>query len=251
MIRSEAKLLVCIPGTPKNDVTWAYARITRAYAQYLHDLLGGEINYAPISAKEDVTHIKQAAVNCDLVVLGEPEQLGLERPLTGHPYEKFVTRLPTSFLWARRPRYPIQNILLILRLEKTDDAALEWGARIAKPSGATITILPIVPSLPVMYSLGNRIQTGLDMLLSSNTPAGQHLRRLAKRMAGWQVNSDLHLRQGEPELQIREEVAEGAYDLIVIGAESYGRLQRLLLGELVGSMLHWVERPLLIARSFS
>ena len=106
--------------------------VTWAYAQYLHDLLGGEIDYAPISAKEDATHIKQAAVNCDLVVLGEPKQSCLERPLTPHPYEKFVTRLPTSFLWARRPRYPIQNILLILRLEETDDAVLEWGGRLAK-----------------------------------------------------------------------------------------------------------------------
>jgi nucleotide-binding universal stress UspA family protein len=241
MIRSEAKLLVCIPDTPKNG-------ILRAYAQYLRDLLGGEINYSPISAKEEGTRIQQAAVNCDLVIFGEPEQSCLERLLTGHPCGKFVARLPTSFLWARRPRYPIQNILLILRLEETDDAAVEWGRRLAKPSGATITILPIVPSLPDMYSLGNRIQTGLDMLLSSSTPAGQHLRRLAQRMAGWQVNSDLHLRQGEPELQMREEVAEGAYDLIVVGAESHGRLHRLLLGELVRSMLHWVERPLLIAR---
>jgi nucleotide-binding universal stress UspA family protein len=99
-----------------------------------------------------------------------------------------------------------------------------------------------------MYNLGNRLQTGLDVLLSPNTPSGQQLRRIAQRLTRWQIESDLRLRQGEPDCQVREEVADGNYDLIIVGAEPYGRLHRLLPDELVGPLLRWVNRPLLIAR---
>ena len=242
MIEAEAQLLVCIPDTAKGDAA-------RAYAHYLHNLLGGQINYVPMAAKADTAYIKQAAQDCDLIILGESEQSCLEQMLSGHSCGKFSAQPPTSFLWGRRPCWPIQNILLILRFEETDDAAAAWLGRLAQPSGAAVTILPIVPSLPAMYSRGNRVQTGLDVLLSPDTPSGQSLRRLTQRMASWQISGELRLRQGEPERQIWEEVAEGDYDLIVIGAEPHGRLHRLLLGELVGPLLRWVERPLLIARS--
>ncbi|NKQ37023.1 MAG: universal stress protein [Chloroflexi bacterium] len=193
--------------------------------------------------------IKQMAVNCDLIVLGKTEQSCRERVLADQPCGKFIAQSPASLLWAGQPRWPIQNILIILRFENTDDAAVEWLGRLAQPSGAAITLLPIVPSLPAMRRLGYRVQTGLDVLLSVNTPVGRRLRRLALRMASWQISGGLRLRQGEPEQQIQAEVAEGNYDLIVIGAEpGHGRSYHFQSGELVGPLLRWVERPLLVAR---
>jgi nucleotide-binding universal stress UspA family protein len=99
-----------------------------------------------------------------------------------------------------------------------------------------------------MYNLGNRVQTGLDVLLSPNTPSGNYLRYVAQQLKHWQIDGNLHLRQGDPEWQIRDEVAEGNYDLVVIGAEPRGRFYRRLLGELVTPLLRWIDRPLLIAR---
>jgi nucleotide-binding universal stress UspA family protein len=99
-----------------------------------------------------------------------------------------------------------------------------------------------------MYGRGNRVQTELDILLPSNTPSGKHLRRIAEQLKQWQIAGDLHLRQGEPGWQIRDEVTEGNYDLILIGAEPRGRLYRFLFGELIGPLLYWIDRPLLIAR---
>ncbi|HID52946.1 MAG TPA: hypothetical protein EYP41_13055 [Anaerolineae bacterium] len=232
MMEAEARLLVCMPETGKGGAV-------TAYAGYLRDLLGGQVNDTWLAAQKDKACLKQT--DCDLIVCGELEQSCLEQVWAGQP--------PASLLWARRPRWPIQNILLILRFEETDNAAVEWLERLALASSAAVTVLPIVPSLPAMHRLGNRIQTGLDLLLSANTPAGRRVRRLARRMAGWQISSGLRLRQGEPEQQIREEVAEGNYDLIVIGAEpGHGRSHHFQSGELVGPLLRWVERPLLIAR---
>ena len=237
----KAQMLVCFPDSNKGDAV-------REYAQYLHDLLGGQICYEPMVSKEGAGRIRLAAADCDLIVFGEPEQSWLEGLAIGRHCDQVIAQSSTSFLLARQPRWPIKSILLILRVEKTDEAAVYWLSRLAQPGRTTVTILPIVPSLPPMYSLGTGVQAGLDVLLSSDTPSGRHLRRIAEQLKQWQIEGDLHLRQGDPDWQIRDEVGEGNYDLILIGAGPHGRFYRFLLGEFVGSLLSWVDRPLLIAQ---
>ncbi len=87
----------------------------------------------------------------------------------------------------------------------------------------------------------------MNVLLSPNTPSGQRLEQIVLQLARWKIEYDLHLRQGKPHYQIREEVSQGNYDLIIIGSKPYGRFYRLLLGELVAPLLRWVNRSLLIA----
>jgi nucleotide-binding universal stress UspA family protein len=241
MMAATAEMLVYLPDSAKGDVV-------RKYAQYLRGLLGGHICYEPMMSSEGASRIRLATANCDLVVFGEPEQTWLETLLSGRPCGQAIAQSSTSFLLARRPRWPIKSILLILRVENTDQAAVEWLVRLAQPGETAVTILPIVPSLPAMYRMGNRVQAGLEVLLSPNTPSGRHLRRIAQQLEQLQIEGDLHLRQGEPDWQIRDEVAKGNYDLILVGAEPHGRIYRFLLGELVGPLLCWIDRPLLIAQ---
>ena len=236
-----AQMLVCLPDSAEGCVV-------REYAQYLRGVLGGRICYEPMLSKEDVDCIRQASTNCDLIVFGEPEQSWLETLLTGRPCVQAAAQSSTSFLLARRPRWPIKRILLILRIEETDEAAAAWLAHLVQPGKTAVTILPLVPTIPIMYSLGNRVQTGLDVLLSPNTPSGNYLRYIAQQLKHWQIDGNLHLRQGDPDRQIRDEVAEGDYDLILIGAEPHGRFYRAQLGEMVKPLLCWIDRPLLIAR---
>ena len=236
-----AQMLVCLPDSAEGCVV-------REYAHYLRGVLGGRICYEPMLSKEDVGCIRQASTNCDLIVFGEPQQSWLETLLSGRPCDQAVANSSTSFLLARRPRWPIKRILLVLRIEETDEAATTWLARLVQPGKTAVTILPLVPSLPALYRLGNPVQTGLDVLLSPNTPSGNYLRYVAQQLKHWQIDGNLHLRQGDPDRQIRDEVADGNYDLVLIGAEPYGRLFRALLGEMVKPLLRWIDRPLLIAR---
>jgi nucleotide-binding universal stress UspA family protein len=242
MMAAAAQMLVCLPDSAEGCVV-------REYAHYLRGVLGGRICYEPMLCKEDVDCIRQASTNCDLIVFGEPQQSWLETLLTGRLCKQAVAKSSISFLLARRPRWPIRHILLILRIEETDEAAAAWLAHLVQPGKAAVTILPLVPSLPAMYSLGNRVQTGLDLLLSPNTPSGNYLRYVAQQLKHWQIDGILHLRQGDPDRQIRDEVMEGNYDLVLIGAEPRGRFYRALLGEMVKPLLCWIDRPLLIAQA--
>ncbi len=187
-MKAVTRFLVCVPESAEGAAVQIYSR-------YLHTLLGGQVSHVSMTAKDGLGRIKQAACDCDLVVFCEPEQSCLERVATGRPCLQVIDQVPTSLLVVRRPRQPIKQILLILRVEETDEAAVEWVGCLARPSDAVVTILPIVPSMPAMYSLGNRLQTGLGVLLSPNTPSGKHLRRIAQQLVCLQIVSDLHLRQ--------------------------------------------------------
>ncbi|UCG24795.1 MAG: universal stress protein [Chloroflexota bacterium] len=234
------RLLACYQVDQDEDI--------RVYAEKLCDLLQGQITFLEVPVEGGAQQIRKVSGGCDLIVFGEPTLSLIERMLTGHPCRKAVNQAPVSILVPGRPRWPIQNILLIVRVEETDEAAVDWVARLARPSGAKVYILPVLYSFPSVYAPTSSEETALGELLSPSTQPGQQLRSLSQRLAERQIEGTLRFRQGEPAWQIRWEVTEGDYDLIVIGAEPYGSWQRLLMGELVAPMLGWLNRPLLIAR---
>ncbi len=222
-----------------------------AYGRYVSGLLGGEYRTLSIAQEKKTTAhdlVKQAARDCDLVIFGGPNQSPWQRLLAGQTGRNLLTQVRTSLLSARQPRWPIRNILLIIRAEETDQAAIAWLGRLARPSGAVVTILAVVPSLPGLYHRGDHIQPGLDVLLAPNTCPGRQLHQVIHQLGQWHIEWTLRLRQGEPGWQIRQQVLEGDYDLVIIAAEPYSRWQRWLLGELVGPLLDWIDRPLLIAK---
>ena len=242
MIEATSQISVYSPESIRSDDK------LQAFAHYLRDLLGSEICYEPAISGGNDGYLGLKQAKCDLIVLGEPKQPWLKTLLSGWVHAQDIARSPSSILLAREPRWPIKHILLILRIERTDEASVAWLSRLARPGETTVTILPIVPSLPSFYRVGKNVQTGLDVLLSPNTISGQKLRCLAQRCMQQNIDTQIRLRQGEPNRQIQDEVEERDPDLVLIGAEPYGRFYHLLLGEQVAPLLRWIDRPLLIAQ---
>lgn len=236
-----ARLLVCTQDCIESQAI-------QKYAQYIYDLQGDQFSDLKLVTLEVALSIKQTAIDLDLFIFGKPKQSVLGRLLAGNPCCKAVSQAPFSVLVVGQPHWPIQNILLIVRVEETDEAAVDWAGRLARASGANVSVLPILPPFTSVYLPTSYEETTLSELLSPKTQTGRQLRLLSQRLALWQIESILRFRQGEPWWQIHGEVKEGNYDLIVIGAEPYGSWRRLLIGELVGPMLGWMNRPLLVAR---
>jgi hypothetical protein len=217
-----------------------------SYGRELARLLGAAAVSQSVSDFERLE--PEVVAGCDLIILGEPHQSLTQRLWPGPAAGRAAEHWPGSLLLARHPRWPLRQILTILRGEPGDDAALEWTLRLAEAAGAGVTLLAVIPSLPGFYNEGSQVQAQLGVLLLANSMTGCCLRRQLRRLHQAGVAAQLGTQPGAPDRQIETEIRCSAPDLVVIAAESAGQFWRLWLGELVRPLLRRIDRPLLVAR---
>lgn len=147
-------------------------------------------------------------------------------------------------LYACRPRWPLRRLLLILRGDPVDDAALAWATRLARASGAAATALMVAPHTTATYA--PPAHDDVSSLLSVNTAKGHKMQHAARRLAAMQLDAVLHLRQGKPEVVIREELASTSYDLVVAGVAVRSPDAQWRLRPLLHKLLPEMNCPLLL-----
>ena len=222
----------------------------QAYARYLGQLLNAQLTDCRGADRAETTFddlIEGAKHNVNLVIFGEPCQSLLGKLVTGSIGCKAAEQMPTSILITRYPRWPLRKILLITRGQGLDNVAVDWIIRLAQPSGAAVTVLAVQPPLsgPDSRAVAGG---GMSDWLTTDTPLGQQLRRIAQQLVNWDIEGKLRFRQGPPDWQIKAEVNEGDYDLVVLAADPEDWWTRRILGRLIGPLLGWVDLPVLIAK---
>jgi nucleotide-binding universal stress UspA family protein len=222
------------------------SRAVLSYGRQIARLLGVEPALQKAADFEAVS--RDYLAGCDLAILGEPRQSLWQRFWPGLAASRAAVQWSCSLLLARRPRWPLHRILTLVRGDDGDEAALDWTSRLAAASGAGVTLLPIIPSLPGLYNQGNQVQAPPHLLLLAHSMTGRCLRRQLRRLHQAGIDVRLASQPGVPADQIEAELCCSAPDLVVIAAETCGQLLRLWLGELVGPLLRTIDRPLLIAR---
>lgn len=258
--------IVCFHDPPVED-EWL------AYTHYIGELLGRRIHYHTPRSAEDGNVVESAVriedgltrprtdrqgragqspngqlADPDLVILSEPRPTWPQRLLRRGPTAQVVNRARSSVLIVRGAHRPLRQILLVVRDHKSDEAALSWAERLAVTSRATVTMLPVIPAYPRLYRRGTTFQPPLSVFADSSNGHDSWLDRYTERLKALGIAGTMRLRQGTPVEQIHREVHAGMHDLIVIAAESPSHWERLFLGELVGPLLNWVDRPVLVAR---
>jgi len=241
-----------LQGFPDDDIREERVRAFRNYTGYLGTSLGlSLIHFCPAMDQTDAIRdywgqFLRGAY--DLLVLGGIELTFLNQWLSELFEQKATEQAKTSLFVVREPVWPIQKVLFITQFNKNDEAAATWMARFTAACQATATILTIMPPLPTSLRQPGYVQSGLEGFLSSNTTSGIWLRHLCEKLQKDGIQGQICLRQGEPECEVQQELTESHYDLIVIGADPYHRPSHWMLGGLVGSLLHWTQCPVLIAR---
>jgi nucleotide-binding universal stress UspA family protein len=240
LFRRSLRLLVCAHACPNADEVLTFARalggLLDAHLSYLEPLEGSDTGCEALA---------RATVGgaYDLAIWGEAERL-----LSAPAYGEAAERVPAARLMARQPRWPLKRLLMVVQGKDVDEVTVDWVVRLARPSGAAVTALAVVPPLPAMYGGCARMQQGLDALLTTDTALGRQMRRVARWLVDWEVEGTLRLRQGAPDQQIRREITTGDYDLIAVAARPRDRWRRWLLGDGVAPLLRWADRPVLIAQ---
>jgi len=214
------------------------------FAQAIGSLLGVQVNgwLAAADGGDALDALLQAAAHYDLLIVGEAERALIERLLWPPAACQASDQSPGALLLARGPRWPLRRILLIAQGEARDEAAVDWVVRLAGPSAAAVTVLTWLLPQSLPGSQEAPLQSGLNTLLTTDTALGQQMRRLAQKLVNWEIESTLRLYQGWPDHQIRRELSAGDYDLIAVAAP------RGPADELLTSLLHRANRPVLIAR---
>ena len=242
--------------TQLNVLAWApsdtIAVEVAPFANGVAHLLGADLNHyhTTIQGQEAYKMLADEAERgkADLIIFRGPGQSLLKRLILEPQENKLVDLVSASLLVARGPRWPLKKILLVIRNEATDQDAVDWVIRLAHPSSAEVTVLPLITPGPQMYQHDHRMQYNLSSLLSTDCSFGRKLRWIARRLVDWGVEGTLRLREEPPFWQIRCETIEGNYDMVIIANEPPNRVWRWLLGELVNPLLSWADRPVLIAK---
>lgn len=242
-IGSQHRFLVCSARNKFEEVN--------SFARRLGSLLHAEVEHLELIEESGFflnTLARKAEKGYDLIILGPQGQSFSKRLISRPIRERILRQLPISLLVIRRTRWPISRMLILLRGEEGDCSSVDWGIRLAQACNATVTLLAIVPSIPIMYQGLKRFEVGLHELLTTESKLGQHLRRVAERLVKENLEGTLRLRQGSEEWQSRYELSVGDYDLIIVAADSEDWFQRHIIGGLAYPLLHWTDRPVLIAK---
>jgi nucleotide-binding universal stress UspA family protein len=241
VVCSRPILQVCAFPDPVPDELWSYAEALGA-------LLGGHLSR--VTTAEGVNALTRDGLrDCDLVIFGEGCHSLVRRVLSLPAAEGAVSsgKSAASFgvLAAQELRWPLDRILLVLSGGRADDAAVDWTLRLACPSAAAVTVMAVVPSVQAMYHGLSRMEQSLRSLLGTDTALGFQMRQAARRLVGSQVDSTLRLRQGGPEQQICQEMAEGGYDLAIMATNPCRWWLRQMKGDPICSLLKWARWPVL------
>lgn len=184
-----------------------------------------------------------------LILLNSPRPAWWQRLSAPRALDKLFG----SVLFVRRPRWPLRHILFIVREGEAgnaalpDEAALSWVEKLTAPAWTKVTLLS-VRSLPFLWPREGLLPPALDVLLDPEQSGQTALHACMDRLRQLGIQGNVCWRPGAPLEQIRREVRAGQPDLIVVGAEPFSRWQRWRSGGVVGSLLGWADRPVLVAR---
>ena len=218
------------------------------YAEALAALLGGKLSQ--VTAAEAVDALTgEGPRTCDLVIFGadcdsQVRRL-LSRPLAEGSAPSGQSAVPFALLAAQEPHWPLKRILLVVSGVDADGAAVDWALRLACPSAAAVTVLAVVPPMPLMYHGLSRMEQNLRSLLRTDTALGCQMRQVAQSLVASGVESTLRLRQGAPEQQIFREMVERDYDLAIVATHPCRWWLRQLKGDPICSLLKWARWPVL------
>lgn len=184
----------------------------------------------------------------DMVIVGRLHQ-PLGRLLPGAHSKAIAQRLEPSVLRVHGPVRPIQRILLASGGDYHTFDDISVAVRIAKPLGATVTILHVLSQQSMLFEGFPPRSITVEEFLAGNTPEASTLRDAAAMLNDRGVPAQLRGRVGPVLNEILAELRVGNYDLLVIGAHRVASvLDRILLEDITGDLLDISPLPVLVVK---
>lgn len=172
-----------------------------------------------------------AELEASTLVVGTLGRTGLERFLLGSVAERAVRYAGTRVLVARSGesgRGGYQNVLVPTDFSPAADLALQAAAQIAG-TGGRIELLHCWQAPPMLATFGGpSVMPGLIEQVEAEVNAEG--RRRIDAVINDRVELELVIRRGPASSEIQDELAQRAFDLVVMGSHGRTGVSRLLLG---------------------
>ncbi len=169
---------------------------------------------------------------------------------------RFAQLVDTSLLLAHPAPAEISKVLLCSGGEATSEVTIKAARDWLKLLDAEIHLLHVMSQVPLDYAHSDEdLQVDAEAAMEHETREGVHLKRGIQWLKEAGVTRDVIpvLRHGLVLDEIMDEIKEGGYDLVVVGAHLRvkNRLLNLMLEDITDKLLAAVRVPFLIIRIHS
>jgi nucleotide-binding universal stress UspA family protein len=195
-----------------------------------------------------------AEAGADLIVLGTHGRAGFERFMLGSVTEKVVRRAPCPVLTVPRraegapERALFGRILCGVDFSDASRRAVDYGLSLAQEAKAHVTLLHVVEWLPD-ESFSKYPQFDVDHYRRTlMTEARAKLEELVPEDARNWCDPDTRLVSGKPYQEILRVAGQEHSDLIVLGVQGRGPVDRMLFGSTVQAIVRQAACPVLTIR---
>ena len=158
--------------------------------------------------------------------------------------------LPTSSLLVQGEATQITRALICSGGDETVVADALLTARLARRTGARATLLHVLSQVPLTFGRGAARDRVTEAFAATGAPEIIHMQSAADELGASGVAATIKVRVGLVVEEIVGELAEGGYDLLVIGAHrSQGLVERLLLEDVASEILPNSPVPVLVVKA--
>ncbi|MDE1763276.1 MAG: universal stress protein [Thaumarchaeota archaeon] len=138
----------------------------------------------------------------------------------------------------------IKKILVPLDGSKPSLRGLDKAIEIARPIGARITGLCVIPTVPPIPTIG--LPTSFKSYMTDG--AAKVISEAKKTVLKNSVKFHGKLVYGDASIEIARFANDKKYDLIVIGSRGRSGLKELFLGSVANSVVHRSQVPVLVIK---
>lgn len=188
----------------------------------------------------------------DLAVYASRGRRGLKKMILGSVAAKLALEMPCSVLVIRQIPKSLKKILIATTLSAAHHQPVREGIRLAALTGATVTLLHVMSQIPLADpEYAGQLELDADEAIAQHTREGQGFEQMEAYAQESGVEVDSLIRYGLVEDEIIDEVSEGEYDLLVLGAHRATLNQtweNLLIEDVASTVLIDTRCPVLIVR---
>lgn len=127
--------------------------------------------------------------------------------------------------------------------------AVEKAKEIVEAFSSDVILINVVEGLHYYdYEIGSMLSDGLEKVESSKARAGQLLEETKKSFSLLSDNVETVLLEGDVSKMLIDYIDKSDADLVVIGSHGMKGLRKLKLGDVVGKVIHHINKSIMIVR---